>query len=179
MRVERCTSGHFFDGEKFASCPICAKEGVREPICSNSGSDTGFVQGQSGFNQYIPVFSDDQRTGITVAHFRPNPTGQLVSPAPKTPYIVRNKTGMIYDINVSPFRIGRLPDNNCVIDDNTAISRNHAVITLRGDCNIIMDQRSANHTFVNGKMLQSGGTSLINDGDSITLANEDFVFHLR
>lgn len=70
-------------------------------------------------------------------------------------------------------RLGRGADNDIVIPD-ASVSRDHAVLTLRGDSWQIDDLESSNGMLING---QRAETALLNDGDLITLGRAEFRFH--
>ncbi len=55
-----------------------------------------------------------------------------------------------YTVKFNRLTIGRVPDNDGVID-NLAVSRHHAIITEEGRGFYVEDQQSVNGTFVNGE----------------------------
>ncbi|MBR6321731.1 MAG: FHA domain-containing protein [Lachnospiraceae bacterium] len=94
-----------------------------------------------------------------------------------TGFLRRLSTGELIEIAGSPFRIGREQGStNYCITDNTAISRNHAVIQIRDGRFFITDLNSSNATYVNGSRLVPGQETEIHSGFLIRLANEDFDF---
>ena len=64
------------------------------------------------------------------------------------------------------------------IADNTAISRSHANIHTENGEYFIEDTNSTNHTYINGKLINSNVKTKIVSGDKIRLANEDFTFSI-
>lgn len=62
------------------------------------------------------------------------------------------------------------------IKNNGAISRQHAVITVNGNGVYIEDLGSTNGTMVNGNKLSNAVPVLLNDGDVIRFADEEFEF---
>lgn len=97
----------------------------------------------------------------------------------QNPYLIRKKNNEKIAVNKPNFRIGKEKSFvDCFIGDNTAISRNHAIIIVRDNSYFIVDTNSLNHTFVNGTMIQSNVEIPIASGDKITLANEEFEFVL-
>ena len=50
--------------------------------------------------------------------------------------------------------IGKSAENDLVLSDNKAISRKHAVIYKQNGNFVIVDQRSTNHSFLKGEMLE-------------------------
>ena len=70
--------------------------------------------------------------------------------------------------------VGRLPDNDVVIDDAT-VSRRHCAIVVHSDLTIeIHDVASKNGTLVNGRRLQ--GPTRLRDGDEIGLSDRRLRF---
>ena len=70
--------------------------------------------------------------------------------------------------------IGRLPDNDVVIDDAT-VSRRHCAIVVHSDLTIeLHDVASKNGTLINGRKIQ--GPTRLRDGDEIGLSDRNLTF---
>jgi hypothetical protein len=70
--------------------------------------------------------------------------------------------------------IGRLPDNDVVIDDAT-VSRRHCAILVHSDLTIeLHDVASKNGTTINGQKIQ--GPTRLRDGDEIGLSEHRLTF---
>jgi len=70
--------------------------------------------------------------------------------------------------------VGRLPDNDVVIDDAT-VSRRHCAIVVHSDLTIeVHDVASKNGTLVNGSKI--GGPTRLRDGDEIGLSDRRLTF---
>lgn len=94
----------------------------------------------------------------------------------KMVHLIRRKTGEDICINKESFWIGK--DAGYVdycIKDNTAISRRHALITIRDDVCYIQDNHSTNRVFVNGYVLEAGVDTRISNGDVIRMGDEEFT----
>ena len=101
-----------------------------------------------------------------------------VSHLENCPYLIRSSNGEKIIITKPVFRIGkdeRYADY--VVNDNAAISRAHAEITVSDAQSYIRDEESLNHTYVNGRMINSDEQTIINDQDVITLADEEYIFY--
>lgn len=73
--------------------------------------------------------------------------------------------------------IGRLPDNDVVIDDAT-VSRRHCAIIVHSDLSVeLHDVASKNGTTINGSKM--GGPTRLQDGDEITLCERRLVFVMK
>ena len=72
--------------------------------------------------------------------------------------------------------VGRLPDNDVVIDDAT-VSRRHCAIVVHSDLTIeLHDVASKNGTTINGKKIS--GPTRLRDGDEIGLSEHRLTFLL-
>lgn len=70
--------------------------------------------------------------------------------------------------------VGRLPDNDVVIDDAT-ISRRHCAIVVHSDLSVeLHDIASKNGTTINGTQLAS--PTRLHDGDEIALCDRKLIF---
>jgi pSer/pThr/pTyr-binding forkhead associated (FHA) protein len=68
--------------------------------------------------------------------------------------------------------IGRLPDNDIVVD-NAAVSGRHAKVYKQGDKYVIEDLQSTNGTFISGQRV---GSQALKDGDTITIGKHTILF---
>lgn len=82
--------------------------------------------------------------------------------------------GKLIPLRIGLNSIGRLPDNDIVVDDAT-VSRRHCAVLVHssGSCEL-HELASKNGTILNGKKI-SGPTPL-NDGDEIRLCDRTLVF---
>jgi SARP family transcriptional regulator, regulator of embCAB operon len=72
-------------------------------------------------------------------------------------------------------RIGRLPDNDMVLDDEN-VSRYHAVVTDTGGSFVISDLRSTNGVLLHGRRIR--GSAALVDGDHIRIGDHEFTFEI-
>lgn len=91
------------------------------------------------------------------------------------PSLLRIYNNEEIEINKSEFLMGY--DNDCdySFQDNDLISGHHAKILLINENIYIIDSHSTNGTYINGKEIPYGKKMLLNYGDKITLADEEFV----
>ena len=95
------------------------------------------------------------------------------------PYLTRVKTGERIYINKPVFRIGKEKSYvDYFIADNTAISRSHCNIHSENGEYFIEDTNSTNHTYINGKIINSNVKVKLSSGDQVRLANENFTFSI-
>ena len=107
------------------------------------------------------VFAIDQRTAINTnsAHAR-----------------LRDSSGRSHPLPGAATRIGRLPDNDIVLDDAN-VSRHHAVIIDTQTSFVITDLKSANGVEVQHRRIRGGAT--LADGDSIRICRHEFTFEIQ
>lgn len=148
-------------------------------MAQTRGTDTASkIPGQNNFGTVSGDFGD---TTVLVAPGAAGETSLLtanVATAVKPrPYLVRLKNGEKVLVDKPRFRIGKEKSYvDYFIGDNTAISRSHADIIVKGESYFLVDLNSTNHTFVNGSMLQGNAEVQIKNGNRIRLANEEFDF---
>jgi DNA-binding SARP family transcriptional activator len=89
---------------------------------------------------------------------------------------LRDAAGRHYLLQAPATRIGRLADNDIVLDDDE-VSRHHAVIIDTGSSFMITDLRSFNGVSVQGRRLHS--SAALADGDRIRICGHEFTFELQ
>jgi DNA-binding SARP family transcriptional activator len=90
--------------------------------------------------------------------------------------LLRETTGAEYPLVAAATRIGRLPDNDIVLEDAN-VSRHHAVVIDTGTSFVISDLRSANGVEVRGERIRASVT--LNHGDRIRICDHEFVFEMQ
>lgn len=88
---------------------------------------------------------------------------------------LRSASGRVYPLTAAATRIGRLDDNDIVLD-NANVSRHHAVIIDTGTSFVITDLRSANGVEVGNERIRS--TATLSDGDQIGICDHEFTFEI-
>jgi DNA-binding SARP family transcriptional activator len=88
---------------------------------------------------------------------------------------LRDTSGHSYPLEAVGTRIGRLGDNDIVLD-NPKVSRHHAVIVDTGTSYIINDLRSSNGVHVQHQRIRTAVT--LHDGDHIRICDEEFTFQI-
>ena len=74
-----------------------------------------------------------------------------------------------------PCTVGRGSKADVRVGGNPYIGRVHVSLSAEGDKLRVVDEGSANHTYVNGSQLMPGEPVTLHDGDTLTLAKEDFI----
>lgn len=94
------------------------------------------------------------------------------------PTLYRVLTNENINVNKSVFRIGKEKSYvDYFVNNNNAVSRSHADIITRGQKCFVMDLNSKNKTYINGLPIPVQQEVEIFNGDSLRLANEEFVFY--
>lgn len=89
---------------------------------------------------------------------------------------LRDAAARRHPLRAGATRIGRLADNDIVIND-AAVSRHHAVIIDTGSSFVIADLRSANGVLLQGRRLHP--TATLADGDHISICGHELTFELQ
>ncbi len=85
--------------------------------------------------------------------------------------------GVVHPLKVGLNTIGRMPDNEVVIDD-PYISRRHCAIVVHGDKDVeLHDIASKNGTYLNGARLT--GPTPLTSGDEIRMCERQLIFVSR
>lgn len=87
---------------------------------------------------------------------------------------LKNRPIKTYPVTGDELSIGRLPQNDIVID-NLSVSRRHAVIAMANNGYTIADLGSKNGTFLNGKQVDKADLA---GGDTITIGKYQIVFQI-
>lgn len=99
---------------------------------------------------------------------------------PTFPYLIRKKNEEKIVIEKPVFRLGKEKQYcDYFISDNTTVSRSHADIITRGDRYFILDQKSTNGTFIDGRSIPYKQEVELFSGTEIRLSNEEFTFYIE
>ncbi|MCV7103075.1 BTAD domain-containing putative transcriptional regulator [Mycobacterium palustre] len=88
---------------------------------------------------------------------------------------LRDASGRRYPVLEAATRIGRLSDNDIVLD-SPKVSRHHAVIVDTGTNYVINDLRSSNGVHVQGERIRAAAA--LRDGDHIRICEHEFTFEI-
>jgi hypothetical protein len=88
---------------------------------------------------------------------------------------LRAPSGQVHPVNGAATRIGRLADNDVVLDD-ADVSRHHAVVSDTGTAFVITDLRSSNGVYVDGSRVR--GSVVLADRDRIQICGHEFTFEI-
>lgn len=107
--------------------------------------------------------------------------GNSILNAPKiNPYIIRVNTEERIMITKATFKIGKATRGvDYTVSGNGAVSRQHAAIIQKDGVCYIKDNKSTNHTYVNGRLVEEGAEEILTHESTIKLGDEEFIFKLR
>lgn len=137
-------------------------------------SNLGFQSDEKNFGQ-TTVLGNFGNSGETTVLSNMNEEQRIEN----YPYLMRLKNNERINIDRPVFKLGKEKSSvDYFISDNQAISRNHATLINRNGTYFLIDNNSTNATYVNGKKIDGNMEVELRDGDAVTLANEEFNFHL-
>ena len=122
------------------------------------------------------LLEDEEATGLLEDE---EATGLLEEQPQRSVSLRRLRTDEVIWITGPVFRIGKGKNSSdYIVRDNEKVSRTHADIVTRGDRYFIMDLKSTNRTFINGRPIPAQQEMEIFDGDHLKLADEGFGFRI-
>ena len=101
----------------------------------------------------------------------------VLSPVENGGTLTRLSNNETIAINRSGFKVGKSAESDYCISDNTNVSRNHAEFVIRDGATFVVDGNSTNGTLVNGIKMYPGYEKELKDGDTVTFANEQFIYN--
>ena len=93
--------------------------------------------------------------------------------------ILRTDTGEVlqeYSLEKPETSIGRAPTSDILLSKDKLTSRRHATVKYENGNYVIVDERSANGTFVNGQQLEEMTSRTLHDGDHIGIGEHELLF---
>lgn len=177
------------DAMRMAMAGHFSQEAVSQPS-SYGRPEPAYQEPQPVYSNPEPVYQEPQPT-----YSDPEPVVQarattpIPSPSPFVPettvlnaavkqpdlQITRMRDGSHVQIAQPRFRIGRDPAVvDYIINDNTAVGRQHADILIHDGACYVVDLNSTNHTYLNGQPLNPGTEYPLQDGDDLLLGDEAF-----
>lgn len=100
-------------------------------------------------------------------------------PLQKSIYCLRSRFPEQYEdivLDCFPFIIGTMPNVTDAPQNNRLISRMHTRLEQREDGMVIIDLNSSNGTFVNDVRLNASEEKVLEEGDRVALANQQYIF---
>jgi hypothetical protein len=122
------------------------------------------------FTDLVVTHAEDARP--LPAGYRGSIMGFYLSRPPKLVVRLKNRPLKTYLMTGGEFSIGRLPQNDIVID-NLGVSRRHTLLTKTAGGYLVKDCESRNGTFLNGAAVTEAP---LVDGDVITIGKYQIVF---
>lgn len=96
-----------------------------------------------------------------------------------TGFLVRESNGARFMLTKPVMHIGKKRDYaDIYVDGNRTVSSAHADVIYRDGQHYLRDTNSLNHSFVNGVQVDPGEEMVLQDGDTVRLANENFTYRV-
>ena len=124
------------------------------------------------FTDLVVTHSEDARK--IPADYEGPVTSFFLSQPPRLIVKLKNRPLKTYNFTGKQITIGRLPENDIVID-NLSVSRQHAVIHAVRSGHVIRDLGSKNGTLLNGEKVEQGELC---GGDTIQIGKYEIVFQV-
>jgi DNA-binding SARP family transcriptional activator len=120
---------------------------------------------------------DVRRAALTAASATASVLDRRIT-ATGSPAVARlhASSGQVHPLIGAATRIGRLADNEVVLDD-AEVSRHHAVVSDTGNAFVITDLRSANGVYVQDRRIR--GSVALAGGDRIRICHHEFIFEIE
>lgn len=132
--------------------------------------DTGLMDEDTGL-----LGGDEEATGLLCGDEAEGTA--LLEGNEAYPELYRIQTGETISLNKPVFRLGKERSYvDYFVSNNNAVSRSHADIITRDSGYFVVDLNSKNRTYINGQVLAVQAETEIRDGDTLRLANEEFIF---
>ncbi len=182
-----------FDADKIEKFILSEDRNVVNTIKRHNVGQSGFMTDKPAdyyahYNQKDDEATgllDDEATGLlndeATGLLNDEATGLLVENMRQISYatLFRCSTNENITINKPVFRLGKERNNSdYIVTNNEMVSRSHADLIVRGNRYYIIDLNSKNRTFVNNSLMPVQQEVEIFSGDTIKLANEEFIFRV-
>jgi pSer/pThr/pTyr-binding forkhead associated (FHA) protein len=133
---------------------------AREVLLGARGNQTQALEKREGF-----PWPEGNHTAIQNLENQPPPTG--------VKFVLMDRD-YIYPLKVGLNTVGRMPDNDVVLQDPYVSRRHCAILVHAGNGCEVHDVASKNGTFVNGRKIN--GPTLLSSGDEIRMCGKQLVF---
>lgn len=81
-----------------------------------------------------------------------------------------------YPLEKPEVSIGRAPNSDILLSKDKLTSRRHATVRYEDNHYVLVDERSANGTFVNGEQLEEMAPHVLQDGDHVGIGEHELIF---
>ncbi|GEM_PF-4060710 len=122
------------------------------------------------------IIEDDRPTKLMFQNQNPDPETTGIRKA----WLISRRDGARIELDKPMHRVGRnRPDVDIDLRHNAHVGHHHAVL-LRVDGEfVVIDDHSANHTYVNYKPAEPDVRVTLKDGDILVFADEAFEYHIE
>ncbi len=168
----------------FGDATIPASEDWAPPVPESSPSPQGSEWQEDENLMTIANTSLEQPASpvdTSAATSSATPVAQAVMDKVENPahLILRTDSGEVlqeYPLEKPETTIGRAPNSDILLSKDKLTSRRHATVKYEDGNYVILDERSANGTFVNGQQLEEMTARVLHDGDHIGIGEHELIF---
>jgi predicted component of type VI protein secretion system len=96
-------------------------------------------------------------------------------------FVLHSETGEMlqeYPLDKSEVVIGRAPTSDILLSKDKLTSRRHANVRYENGNYLLIDEHSANGTFVNGEQIDEAKPYILHDGDRIGIGEHELIFRV-
>jgi len=109
------------------------------------------------------------------------PTAQAILDKTEQParFILRSDAGEVlqeYPLDKLEIVIGRAPTSDILLSKDKLTSRRHANVRYENGKYLLLDEHSANGTFVNGEQIEEAVPYVLHDGDHVGIGEHELIF---
>ena len=164
--------------QNYAPDPYAQQNYAPDPYAQQNYAPDPYAQQNYAPDPYAPQnYAPDP---YAPQNYAPYGAGPYQQPMQSGYMLRRIKTGEEVAVPVGDFVLGRSETMaDYVITGNKTIGRKHAMITIQDDGCSIVDLESLNKTRINDIELLPNVSYELNEGDTIGLSNEQFLFYRR
>jgi pSer/pThr/pTyr-binding forkhead associated (FHA) protein len=165
----------------FGDATIPAPEDWTPPVPEASQSPQGSEWRDDENMMTIANTSLESPVDASTASSSSAPVAQAIMDKVEHPghLILRTDTGEVlqeYSLEKAETTIGRAPTSDVLLSKDKLTSRRHATVRYENGNYVIVDEHSANGTFVNGQQLEEMAPRTLHDGDHIGIGEHELVF---
>ncbi len=169
MKLERCENGHFYDAERYSSCPFCDQ---KDPI-----TGTVIIEDQPVTPQTDPIASltEPRETETTVGYFP-----EAIGAEPVVGWLVcvaGNHVGEDFKLKAGRNFIGRNSSMDVALTGDASVSRDRHAILLyepRNNQFVVQPGDARELSYLNDNVILNAAE--INAYDRLTLGKTTLVF---
>ena len=180
MNLTRCENGHFYDKERFDSCPHCNQPTISTVVIDTEGEHLKTEPISSGLTDVIPDTAPANNFGVTVPNDKTVGYFDEYVNEPVVGWLVAltgNSVGRDFRLVAGKNFIGRANNMNVALEGDETVSRDkHAIVLYEPKENIFIAQPGESNSlyYLNGKVVL--GAVELHAYDKLSIGETDLLF---